>query len=72
MEMHDRPALRTVFVHCQMEEIFLARFGAGDEVPVPVEFGEGRGIELAQAGICGRQQPAIRETNTDIATAPGA
>src|SRR5271165_2144603 len=48
VKMNDGAALSTFLVHCQMEEVFLAGFGAGDQTSVPIQLGEISRVELSQ------------------------
>ena len=71
VEVHDCAALRTFLIHREMQEIFLAGFGAGNQISVPIQLGEIGRIELSKTGIRGSQQPAIFQAGADVAAAPG-
>ncbi len=67
--MNDCAALWPFLIHREMQEIFFARFGAGNRISIPIQFGKIGRVELAETGIRGSQQPTIFQAGTDISAA---
>src|SRR5258708_6084780 len=72
MEMNDRVAVGSVFVHGEVKKIFLTRFVAQQMSPIRVQFCQRRRIQLAQTRIRRGQNPTVCNPGADIATASWA
>ena len=71
VQMHDGAGAAALFVHRPVQERFLRGRIAGDQRPVPVELGDPRRVEAAEAGVGRGQQPAVVEPHADVAAAAG-
>src|SRR5690606_32477792 len=71
MKVDDGARAGAFFVHGAMQEGLLGRRCAGQQLAVPVQLGQLRGIQRAQGAVGGRQQPAVVSAHADVAAASG-
>src|SRR5690606_30530420 len=72
VQVHDRPFLRALLVHGEMQEGFLGGLVAGKQPSLPVQFGDARRIQPPQGGVGGRDQDAVLQAHGDVARGPAA
>src|ERR1035437_9222339 len=69
MKMNHRASRGPLLVHGEVERSLFGWRIAGDQMAIPREFGNPRGIEPAQACVGGSEQPTVFQARADIATA---